>query len=303
MLTFEPLTLESKELFDNFLKPYHFSTCEYSFTNLFIWRKACDTQFTVYDNTILIRRKDLNNGYYFMQPIGYTMENLKSIVELLIVYCRENKMSYLFKDVETSFVEDLKSVFGDAFIIKEEADNFDYIYESKSLISLSGKKLHGKKNHYNNFIKNNNYHVSPIRGEVINDCIQAAREWCNKNDCEGYLLYELKAIEEMLIHRCSLQFKGIVVYVNDKPAAFTIGEKMNDNMAIIHIEKADANINGLYAFINKTFVETYFSDVPLINREEDMGIDGLRKAKQSYHPVKLEMKYIVKLKEQNNPYS
>jgi uncharacterized protein len=294
MLTFKPLTLDDKDLFDSYLHPYNFLTCEYSFTNLFIWRKACDTSFALHDGVLILKKKDLNNGYYFMQPLGYNKENLKTVIDMLIDYSKENNMEYTFKDLEAPFIEELQELYGDSFCINEDIDNFDYIYESKKLISLSGKKLHSKRNHYNNFVKNNTYTVSPIRGEVIKDCIQAAREWCCKNDCEGYLLYELMAIEEMLRHRCSLAFKGIVVYVNDKPAAFTIGEKVNDNMAIIHIEKADNTINGLYAFINKTFVETCFSDVPFINREEDMGIEGLRKAKHSYYPVRLEHKYYAK---------
>ena len=98
----------------------------------------------------------------------------------------------------------------------------------------------------------------------------------------------------MLENRSFLDFVGIVVYVNDKLSAFTIGERMNQETAIIHIEKADTCINGLYAFINKTFVEQYFSDASFINREQDMGIEGLRKAKLSYHPEYLERKFLVK---------
>ncbi len=89
----------------------------------------------------------------------------------------------------------------------------------------------------------------------------------------------------------------MVVYVNDKLSAFTIGERVNDDMAIVHIEKADSSINGLYAFINKTFVEECFSDVPFINREQDLGIEGLRKAKLTYQPIKLEPKYTVNIKD------
>lgn len=89
----------------------------------------------------------------------------------------------------------------------------------------------------------------------------------------------------------------MAVYVNDKISAFTIGEKVNNDMAIIHIEKADSDIRGLYAYINKTFVEQYLNDITYINREQDLGIEGLRKAKLSYNPVKIEMKYSVKIKQ------
>ncbi|MCM0649859.1 phosphatidylglycerol lysyltransferase domain-containing protein [Clostridium swellfunianum] len=293
MLNFKPLNLEDKITFDKYLKPYTFSTCEYSFTNLFIWRKGLDVQYCIINDVLIIKKMDFHGYYHFMQPIGYRKENLKEIIEVLMSYQKEHEMNYLFKDAETSFVHDVKEIFGDKFIIEEDRDNSDYIYDSSKLSSLSGKKLHGKKNHYNNFIKNNTYHTELINEQNIEDCLKAACEWCKQNDCKGYLKYELKAIQELLTNSNKLDFIGMAVYVNDILSAFTIGEKVNDDMAIIHIEKASANINGLYAFVNKTFVETCFSDIPFINREQDLGKEGLRKAKLSYYPVKLEPKYSI----------
>jgi hypothetical protein len=293
MLEFRSLTLDDKKLFDSYLKPYNFLTSEYSFTSLFIWRKGLDIQFTIFKDALIIKKYDFEGKSHFMQPIGYKSEDLDEIVQTLLKYKTVQKMDYLFKDAEAPFIEELKSLYGDKLDILEDRDNFDYIYESEKLISLSGKKLHGKKNHYNHFIKNNEYRVDPLTDSTICDCIKTAREWCNKNDCKGYLLYESKAIEELLRNKSSLDFEGILVYVNDKLSAFTIGEKVNEDMAIIHIEKADTSINGLYTFINKIFVETHFSSIPFINREQDLGIEGLRKAKLSYHPIKLEPKYAV----------
>lgn len=293
MLAFKDLVLEDKNFFDKYLSPYTFLTCEYSFTNLYIWRKALDIQYAIYKDALIIKKKDFNEGYHFMQPIGYIKEDLKEIVDMLIEYKKENNFQYLFKDLESPFVEELKELYVDTLNIQEDRDNFDYIYESSKLISLSGKKLHSKKNHYNNFIRNNDYKTVPISKDNIDDCIKAACEWCRKNGCKGYLKHELRAIEELLLNKKKLDFLGIAVYVDDVLRAFTIGEKMNDNMAVIHIEKADADINGLYTYINKTFVENYFSDVHYINREQDLGIEGLRKAKLSYHPFKLEQKYSI----------
>ncbi len=296
MLDFKKLTIEDKSLFENYLKPYNFKTCEYSFTNLFIWRKACNIEYSILDGALIIKKTDFDFKTHFMQPIGYKKENLKQIIDALIEYKNNNNMDFLFKDIESDFLPPLKSIYGDAIFIEEDRDNFDYIYESSKLISLSGKKLHSKKNHFNNFIKNNNHRVEDICSENINACIKTAQEWCEKNICEGHLYYELKAIEELLKNNNTLDFEGIVVYVEDKLSAFTIGEKLNKEMAIIHIEKADADINGLYTFINKTFVENKFSDIPYINREQDLGIEGLRKAKLSYQPFKLEPKYSVDIK-------
>lgn len=293
MLEFKPLTLDAKSVFNKYLKPYNFRTCEYSFTNLFIWRKALDIQYTIINDTLIIKKKGFNEEYHFMQPIGYTESNFKEIIELLDCYRKNNGMKYLIKDAEVGFVEEMRMSFGSKFNIEEDRNNFDYIYESSKLISLSGKKLHSKKNHYNNFIKSNSYETVDISNETIDDCIKAACEWCKINECKGYLKYELKAIHDLLHHTDKLDFVGMAVYVDKKISAFTIGERMNENMAIIHIEKASTEINGLYAFINKTFVEKYFSDIPYINREQDLGKEGLRKAKLSYQPFKLEPKFII----------
>lgn len=295
MLEFIPLELHHKTIFEKFLTPYNFKTCEYSFINLFIWRKACNIKFATYNDSIIIKKTGFDFKDYFMPPLGYTKNNLKDIVDKLIPIKNQLNLDYLFKDAEESFLTDLKSIYGDKLIIEEDRDNFDYIYDSSKLISLSGKKLHSKKNHYNNFIKNNNYRVEDINCSNISACIETAQKWCDKNICEGYLLHELHAIFELLNNRKNLDFKGIVVYVDDVLSAFTIGEKINEYMAIIHIEKADSDINGLYNFINKAFIEKEFANIPLINREQDLGLEGLRKAKLSYQPLRLEPKYAINI--------
>lgn len=294
MLEFKPLTIKDKDMFDKYLKPYVYETCEYSFTNLFIWRKALDIQYALYNDVMIVMKMDFDGNFHFMQPIGYKKENLKELTDFLIAQKKQLDIKYLFKDAEEMFIKDIIDTYGDTnFAIEEDRDNFDYIYESNALATLSGKKLHKKKNHYNYFIKNYQYETAPITSELIQPCIRAAREWCHKNICKGYLLYELKSIEEMLKNSSDLDFTGIVVYVNDKISAFTIGEKVNENMAIIHIEKADTDIRGLSNFINKTFVETCYKDVPYINREQDLGLEGLRHAKSSYMPVRFAKKFIV----------
>lgn len=295
MLEFKSLEIEDRELFNKYLSPYGFKTSEYSFTNLFIWRKGCDIQYAIYKDALIIKKRDFEHNYHFMQPIGYRKKDLVEIVEALEAYRIKNKMEYLFKDCEDEFIKNLVECFGDRIGAYEDRDNFDYIYSGDRLRTLSGRNLHSKKNHYNAFIKKYNYRVEALTPEVVKDCILAAREWCSKNECRGYLLYELKAIEELLKNMDSFNFVGMVVYVDDKLSAFTIGERLTEDMAVIHIEKADYEIRGLYAFVNKTFVENYFSDVKYINREQDLGIEGLRKAKESYHPEWLEAKYIVKL--------
>lgn len=294
MIQFKQLELEDKEVFETYLKPYTFQTSEYSFTNLFIWRKGCRIEYTILNNALIIKKRDFSGHTYFMQPIGYKKDSLKELVEELIKLKEELKLDYLFGDVEEAFAKDLNEVLGEIFVIEEDRDNFDYIYESSKLAALSGNKLHKKKNHYNHFIKNYSYEVVEITEQNAAECIAMAEEWYNGSSDNEHLLHELEAIKELLTNKSRFDYQGLAVIVDNKPAAFTIGEKLNENMAVIHIEKANSDINGLYTFINKAFVEMCYKDVLYINREQDLGIENLRKAKESYYPVKMGIKYKIK---------
>ncbi|WP_298847285.1 DUF2156 domain-containing protein [uncultured Clostridium sp.] len=296
MMIFKRLTIEDKEIFEKYIYPYKFLSCEYSFTTLYIWREACDICFTIYKDALIIKKMDFEGRYYFMQPLGYSKENLKELIDALMDYKKENNMEFVFKDLDEGFMEEIKDIYGDAkgICIKEDRDNFDYLYEAEKLIKLSGKKLHGKKNHYNSFIKNYNYEVKDIKdAQVIKDVILAAEKWYEVNNNDRMLNFELQGIKDILGNMEIVNTKGIAVYVDEKIVAFSLGEKLNDDLAVIHIEKADTTYSGVYSFINKAFVDRSFSDVKIINREQDLGIEGLRKSKLSYHPFKLEKKYIL----------
>ncbi|WP_264174031.1 DUF2156 domain-containing protein [Clostridium estertheticum] len=294
-MIFKRLTIEDKEILEKYIYPYKFLSCEYSFTTLYIWREACDICFTVYKDALIIKKMDFEGRYYFMQPLGYNKENLKELIDVLMDYKKENNMEFVFKDLDESFMEEIKDIYGDVrgICIKEDRDNFDYLYEAEKLTKLSGKKLHGKKNHYNSFIKNYNYEVKDIEEtQVIKDVVVAAEKWYEANNNDRMLNFELQGIKDILENIEIVNTKGIAVYVDDKIVAFSLGEKLNDDLAVIHIEKADTSYSGVYSFINKAFVDRSFSDVKIINREQDLGIEGLRKSKLSYHPFKLEKKYI-----------
>ncbi|WP_026884604.1 DUF2156 domain-containing protein [Clostridium akagii] len=294
MLKFKRIDLNDKKLLDAYLNDFEYKSCEYSFTTLYIWKDACEIEYAIYDNVLIIKKKDFDGETHFMQPVGYKIEQLREIVEMLKECKIQLEMQCLFKDIEENFVEDLKKTYGEDIEIVEDRDNFDYIYDSEKLISLSGKKLHAKKNHYNQFIKNYSYVIKDIREVSIEECIKALNYWLEqKEDKSEYLCYEIKGVESLLRNIDKFNFQGMVVFVEDKIVALTIGEKISDETAVIHIEKADPEIKGLYTFINKIFVETCFSSIPKINREQDLGIPGLRKAKESYKLFEFVKKYVV----------
>ena len=231
-----------------------------------------------------------------MQPMGYTEGALQDIIEELNKIKQEDSaFKSLFRDIEEPFLLQMKEIYGRNLICVEDIKNFDYIYETQKLINLTGDKLSKKKNQYNQFINGYNYLTKDIHDElVIGDCLDFSRLWFESQKVKHKeIIYEHEGIRDVLKHIDQLGACGMAVYVNDEIAGFTIGEKINKQMAVIHVEKGDTKYKGIYAFINKAFAEKYLTDTTYINREEDLGIAGLKKVKLAYDPLKLEKKYIV----------
>ena len=180
---------------------------------------------------------------------------------------------------------------------------FEYIYDAESLRTLSGRKNKKKRNHVNTFLNlyKNRYEYKLLEKENFEECLELIDRWeQNKENIESSghkeLDEEILSIKEVFENYEKLKdnVKIAGVYIDNKLEAFTIGEKIIENIALIHIEKANQNINGLYQYINQQFFLNEFPNVKYVNREEDLGIDGLREAKLSYHPCKFIEKYSIK---------
>ncbi|SKA96708.1 hypothetical protein SAMN05443428_12218 [Caloramator quimbayensis] len=291
MLKFKPLSINDKALFEKYIKPYKFFTCDFSFIDLYMWRNLFHVEYCIYDDALIIRKKEFDEPYFFLEPLGYRMDNLEKILNELKDY---KNGEHLIKYAESHFIKDLKALLPDKYIIEEDRDNFDYIYDTKRLISLSSNSLSKKRNNYNHFVKNNIYDVKIYNESLLKDCIYIIENWYKNCPKLHFLSHEIEAVHDVLLNFSILNLQCMVVYVYNEPCAFSIGEILNENMAVIHVEKADRSIRGLYSFINKRFAETFYKDILYINREEDLGIENLRKAKLSYNPIFLEPKYIIK---------
>jgi hypothetical protein len=176
-----------------------------------------------------------------------------------------------------------------------DRNNSDYIYSSKDLIDLSGRKYHKKKNHLNRFKKDYVFEYKELDIEVVECFLDMQEEWCRMRECleKPDLLSEDYAVHEALIHFEELDYKGGAIKIDSRIEAFSLGEVLNDNTAVIHIEKANPEIQGLYTAINQLFTSNTWHKMEFINREQDLGIDGLKKAKESYYPHHMVKKYIV----------
>ena len=172
-----------------------------------------------------------------------------------------------------------------------DRDNYEYIYKSEDLINLSGKKFRQKKNHLNQFrMQYSNYEYLPITEDIIPLCRETAASWVETHHEEG-IEDELVAINLLFDNWDALGLKGGAIKLFGRVEAFSIGEILNDRIALIHIEKANPDIRGLYQAIYNEFIRHEFSEVEFINREEDMGLPGLRQAKESYNPDHFAEKY------------
>jgi len=296
MMKFNILTIEQRDLLLNYLGDYKFDTYEYSFLTLFLWRDYCQVEWCIYKDTLILKKKDDHKGAYFMQPLGVSPQLLPELIEKLnVVRQQDPSFKVLFGDVEESFLLRLQDLYGDRIKYIEDKNNYDYIYDTQKLINLTGRKLHKKKNLYSQFIRKYEYTIKDIHNEETHkDCIGLAENWLQNQKIKyKELIFELEGIKKLFHNLNELNVLGMAVYVKDQMAGFTLGEKVNDKMAIIHVEKADFRYKGIYAFLNKAFVENYLYDTLFINREEDLGISGLRKAKMAYEPVKFVKKYLV----------
>ena len=258
-----------------------------------------------------------------MQPLGYKKEKLNGIIKKLIEIRKEYPSKYLFGDVNEEFINDIREYTDFNICSIKDIDDSEYIYSTKELIDLSGKKFHAKKNHYNKFVKSYNFEVKEINTPKIkSDCMDLLKRWHSlKDEVDKELIMETDAINDVLCKLDILKLKTIAVYaspkienntvsdssvseniealkdVNNKIVAFSIGEKYaNDTMANILVEKADTSYDGIYSFINREFLSKHFNETEFVNRQEDTGNEGLRKAKQSYNPIRMEDKYLLNLK-------
>lgn len=251
-----------------------------SFTNLFIWQTGYNIYFAVEDDILYIKGK-YKGIKYFIFPCGNgdLDKAINKIIQMSGDEC-------VFNQLLPNEAEYLEKNYG--FEISENRDAWEYLYETEKLKTLSGKKLHAKKNHYNAFVKGYDYRYEPINPDNINRAKAfSLKQLEGLDDREE----EKNSINKMFDNFDALKLVGAILFVGEEIAAVTVGEYMNRDTALIHLEKADTRYNGSYAAINKMFIENRFADTKLVNREEDMGIEGLRHAKMSYHPADFVRKY------------
>jgi hypothetical protein len=261
---------------------------EYTFTNLYVWLTTHPVQISQLDTSLLILRFNTAlNHMMFLPPIGTTP--LQTLIPTLRKF-RKNSSPITLYGLSFNQAHALEHI---GIEIAELRDNWDYLYKVSDLINLPGEKYYSKRKNINKCLENYTLQYSPITDEVISQCLQMQTSWCNLRQCDLIpgLAAENYAVKETFLHYNELNVMGGAIFIEDRVEAFTIAEQLNEDTAVIHFEKANPKITGLYQVINQWFSEKALSKYTYINREQDLGIPGLRRAKMSYHPVDFIKKY------------
>jgi hypothetical protein len=295
-MDFSEITLGSKAEFDYYIKLHNPLISELTFTNFFAWRHFYKFRYSVISGLLCVISVPCRGEPFAMMPLGNVNEdNFSEAYSKLKEYFGKMGWRLVFRKITAGEIEFFKKRIASETSIVYDRDNSDYLYKTDDLINLRGKKYDGKRNHINKFKKLYTYEYVPLESALLDECARIMEQWCADKNCkcvDGEYC-ERKANLEILENFGVLDYKGALVKVDSVYEAFTAGELLNENTAVIHVEKAKSSIKGLYTFINQQFVEKEWSGTTYINREQDLGFEGMRKAKLSYHPVRLIDKYTV----------
>lgn len=287
-MEFCDITLADKPIFDKFTARNSMSS--YNFTTNYIWGQDGRIKMCT-DEGALYLLCSFSDEKCMLFPLC-DEEYIPTAVTKATKYLKNLGVTPKFYGLSESAVLNVKKYFENAFRFDYDRDNSDYVYETAKLISLSGKKLHSKKNHLNSFKRNYNMIYRPLCRDDIPACKELFNLWYEeKNDSDEFLRLSRIATFTLLENFEDLGITGGVIEVDGKIVACTLGEKITPDTALVHVEFADTSYTGAYTAINNEFVKNEFADCDFINREEDMGNEGLRKAKTSYHPIKLLNEY------------
>jgi hypothetical protein len=284
MITFEdfrPVTFDDKSVFDKHYEKYPPIHSDNVFTTIISWMEYADYHYAYVDGNLIIY-SNIDNKIRFRPPSG---KFNKSVFDQVLGLAKKQNSNYPF-GVVNEITRDKMSESYPKMIFDEHRDYFDYIYLTKDLVELSGSAYAKIRNRLNKFKRNYQYSVERITEENISDVKEFLKRWCLWKDCESdpILENERKAILISINNHFELGLSGILIRINDAIESISVFEGMNKDTAIVHYEKGSPDFDGIYKAINQETAKTLKDDFMFINRESDMGISGLRKAKQSYRP-------------------
>ena len=287
---FRELKISDAAVFDQAFKDRPPEISEFTFTNLYSWRLAYSLRVSLFDGLIILCSESESRKRFF-NPVG--KGDMKAAVEKIL----KDSGGIFFRlpeETRALFAEDKR------FRIEPDRDSGDYLYSASDLTNLPGKKYDGKRNLIKRFKSERAYEYITLNAGNVALCLDFEEAWCSLKNCDKVdgLSKERLAIKDMVENFPLFGLIGGAIQVNGVISAVALAQKLNPDTMVIHILKADSTIAGLYQTMLQEFISREGSSFRYVNMEQDLGIEGLRKAKLSYHPCSMVNKYALSLAEQ-----
>ena len=289
MLEFRKAEISDREAICSILQKSPCRSMEYNFTLLFMWQNQYGMEFAIENGMLFMRGGRKEKSYLF--PCA---DDLKAALKKLFELCPDGLSFYSLTDAQKEFLE---REYPQKFIFTENRNMGDYVYLAESLSELKGKKLSSKRNHINRFCTEHpDWVYEEITAENLDEVKKMHALWCESNDVETRkgLAEETEAVKTVLENYSELCLSGGLIRAEGRVVAFSVGDRLNNDTFLVHIEKAFSDINGAYPIINREFVRHNCMDCKFVNREDDAADEGLRRAKLSYQPYEIIRKYNAK---------
>ena len=240
----------------------------------------------------MCQRLTFNGIHQYIYPAG--CGDVKPVLDLLWQDSHAHGKPFVVRSLTKETMARMQELYPGKFTYEENRNAWDYLYEIETLTELKGKKYQAKRNHINRFVENHpNWHTEVITADNLAVCRELSDKWCAAHEDAG----DKRALDKAFANREALHFEGIILYAEPGYAVgFSMGNRISRDTFDVNFEKAYADVQGSYPLINREFaryIQAKHPDIRYLNREDDMGVEGLRKAKESYHPIFLE-KYIAR---------
>ena len=302
MIRIKPIELSDKPWFEKLCRAENSRSADYSFGTTYMWDVAYKQKIAQLGDRLIITPGYCGNPF-FAFPVG--SGELKGVIEEMHACASSKRIPFRMRGVTMKHKAILEEMYPDKFKFIEDRAQHDYIYLAEKLATMAGKKLHAKRNHINRFVENNNWSFTPMTADLTPVCLELLDKWTEESGAlpEKSLDFEHEAIERGLRNFDYLGLEGGVLWSENDPIAFTMGERISTDTFVVHFEKAFADIQGAYPMTTREFVRQIMAehpDIVYINREDDMGKENLRKAKLSFYPEFLVEKHTAVWKSEDH---